>query len=333
MPDVMRALQGFIPSAFNFFLWADENYQLSAAYWGDNAAPNLQALYLREYYNSKEVDAFKVTFSQQMRNGRGWGNSEKLGREFLSSEIFHNVIKPAGIRHSVEATICKDGKGLGSLILNRAAGEKPFSDAEEMRLHSLIPYIAHGLRGTRDLRGDLTHSGESGMLIVNHQNNIVQCCPNGKRLMQLAAHPETTQHTFSLDSPRVKLLCANLRGILYGWCRPVPVFRQRNAWGEFLLSGYPLSVHAQPDGLIGIVIERYEPLPLKLMRNMRALPLTARQREVCLLLSYGYTHNMIGPRMHVSKHTATDYVRKIYDKLDVGNHGELMKRLMYEAAL
>jgi DNA-binding CsgD family transcriptional regulator len=29
----------------------------------------------------------------------------------------------------------------------------------------------------------------------------------------------------------------------------------------------------------------------------------------------------------VSKHTATDYVRKIYDKLDVNGHDQLMKKL------
>ena len=333
MPDVMRALHGLIPSTFNIFLWADETYQVSNAYWEDASAAALQALYLSEYCNSKEVDTFNVTFSEAMRTGRGWGNSQRFDRTFVGSEIFNNVIKPAGVRHSVEVTIWENGRGLGSVVLNRALGERPFNDQEETRLRSLVPYIAHGLRGTRDLRGELTHSGESGMLIVDHQNKIVQCCPEGKRLMQLAAHPQLTQqHTFSSDSPRVKHLCANLRGILHGCCRPVPTFRERNAWGEFLFSGYPLSVDTQPDGLIGIVIERYEPLPLKLMRNMRALPLTARQREVCLLLSYGYTHNMIGPRMHVSKHTATDYVRKIYDKLDVGNHGELMKRLMNEAS-
>ena len=58
-------------------------------------------------------------------------------------------------------------------------------------------------------------------------------------------------------------------------------------------------------------------MPIALMHTMRILPVTVSQREVCLLLSYGYAHSLIGERTHVSKHTATDYVRKIYDKLDV----------------
>ncbi len=332
MQDVMRALHGIIPSAFNNFIWADENYQISAALWEETPSEALLTLYLQEYYNSKEADALKITFSEAMRKGRGWENSERLGQGFLASELFNNLLRPAGIRHSIEATICANGRGLGVIALNRASGEKPFSNVEELRLHSLTPYIAHGLQGNRNLRGELTPSGNSGMLVVDHQNKIVEICPEGRRLMPLAMHSGLPRFTLSLDSSVVKHLCVNLRNILQGQCRPVPVFRQRNAWGEFLFRGYPLSTDGQPDGLIGIVIEHHEPLPLKLMRNMRELPLTARQREVCLLLSYGYSHNMIGPRMHVSKHTATDYVRKIYDKLDVSTQGQLMKKLMSVAS-
>ncbi|MDP2026650.1 helix-turn-helix transcriptional regulator [Sulfuriferula sp.] len=327
MPDVMRALHGIIPSSFNNFLWADENYQTSAVLC-EETFPELETLYFKEYHNSKEADALKTTFSQAMRRGRDWVNSERLGQGFLASELFNNVIKPAGIRHMIEATICVKSRGVGSMVLNRAPGEKPFSHDEEIRLRNLTPYIAYGLQGSRDLRGEITPSGNSGMLVVDHQHKIVEICPEGRRLMLLAMHPGLTRFTLGLDSSVVKHLCVNLRGILQGRCRPVPVFRQRNAWGEFLFRGYPLSIDGQPDGLIGIVIEHHEPSPLKLMRNMRELPLTARQREVCLLLSYGYTRNMIGPRMHVSNHTAIDYVRKIYDKLDVSTQGQLIKKLM-----
>ena len=80
------------------------------------------------------------------------------------------------------------------------------------------------------------------------------------------------------------------------------------------------------------MIERFEPMPLTLMRAMRRLPITAREREVCLLLSYGHTHSMIGKRMRVSKHTATDYVRRIHHKLDVRSQDQLMKKLMTDHA-
>ncbi|MDP2027069.1 helix-turn-helix transcriptional regulator [Sulfuriferula sp.] len=329
MPELLRALHAFVPSSFNMFLWADENYQVSNMYSENSELYSRQLLYLREFYNSKEVQAYKTTFSEAMRTGRGWRNSERLGREFLASDIFNNLLQPCGIRHTVEVTIWESGRGLGSVVLNRAPGEKPFSDEEEMRLRGLIPYIAHGLRGTRDLRGEPTPSGESGTLIVDNHDKIVQSCPEGRRLLLLAAHTGFSRYKApTLDSSALKRLCANLRGNLRGQSQPVPMQRQRNAWGEFVLRAYPLSTGGEPDGSIAVVIERHEPMPITLMRTMRALPVTARQREVCLLLSYGYTHSMIGQRMHVSKHTATDYVRKIYDKLDVRSQDQLMKKLM-----
>ena len=329
MPELLRALHVLIPSSFNMFLWADENYQISNLYSENGETYSMQSLYLREFYNSKEVQAYNTTFSEAMRTGRGWRSSERLGREFLSSDIFNNLLQPCGIRHSVEVTIWEMGRGLGSVVLNRAPGEKPFSNEDEMRLRSLIPYIAHGLRGTRDLRGEPTPSGESGTLIVDKQDKIVQFCPEGKRLLMLATHTGISRSDAPIpDSSALKRLCANLRGNLRGQSQPVPMQRQRNAWGEFVFRAYPLSTDSEVDGSIAVVIERHEPMPITLMRTMRTLPVTAREREVCLLLSYGYTHSMIGQRMHVSKHTATDYVRKIYDKLDVRSQDQLMKKLI-----
>lgn len=329
MPELLRALHAFIPSASNMFHWADENSQMSNTYCENSDLYSLYPQYLKEFYNSREVNTYKIGFSEAMRIGRGWGNSERLDADFTSSELFNELFRPNGVRYGLEATIWENGQGLGSVILNRGPGEKPFSDPDEMSLRSLIPYIAHGLRGTRDLRGELTPSGESGMLIVDSQDHIVQSCPEGKRLLLLAMHPGRTRlDAPSLDSPALKRLSANLRGILRGRPQPAPMLRQQHALGEFVFRAYPLSAHGEANGSIAVVIERHEPLPLKLMRNMGTLPLTARQREVCLLLSYGHSHSMIAQRMHVSKHTAIDYVRKIYDKLDVNGHEQLMKKLV-----
>lgn len=329
MPELLRALHAFIPSASNMFHWADEHHQMNDVYCENSGLYSLYSLYFKEFYNSKEVQIYKLGFSQAMRIGRGWGNSERLEPDFSSSELFNELFRPNDVHYGLEATIFENGRGLGSVVLQRAPGEKPFRDEDEASLRSLIPYIAHGIRGTRDLRGEMAPSGESGTVIVDSQDKILQFCPEGKRLLLLAMHSVSAERfqPQSLESPALKRLCSNLRGILQGQPQPVPMLRQQNSWGEFVLRAYPLSTNDEADGSIAIVIERQEPLPLKLMRNMSTLPLTARQREVCLLLSYGYSHTMIAQRMHVRKNTATDYVRKIYDKLDVHGHEQLMKSL------
>lgn len=330
MPEILRTLHEFIPGALNLFAWADENYQLSNVYSDSSVPASLQSIYIEEFYNSKkEAAALGAGFSDAMRFNRRWRNTERLGRQFFSSDMFDGLYRPLGIKHGLQATIREKGRSWGSLALYRRPGEKPFTDQDEMKLHSLAPYIAHGLRSSREVKGEMTASGESGTLIFNSQDKLVQFCPEGQRLLLLAIHAVSIKRDVPglFESPALKQICANLRGILKGEAQPIPVIRQQNAWGEFVFRAYPLSTYGEPDGSIAVLIERHEPLPITLMRNMSSLSMTARQREACLLLSLGHSHNEIARLMHVSKYTATDYVRKIYDKLDVRSHEELMKKL------
>jgi DNA-binding CsgD family transcriptional regulator len=63
---------------------------------------------------------------------------------------------------------------------------------------------------------------------------------------------------------------------------------------------------------------------------MQPLPLSPKQKEVCLWLADGASHKVIAQRLHVSQSTVDDHVRKIYDKLDAHSHEELMHKLMRE---
>jgi DNA-binding CsgD family transcriptional regulator len=331
MPELLRAMHGLIPSVFNVFLWADESRQISNFYSENSALYGMYAHARAEFSNSDGIPCHNTTFSGAMRTGRTSGNSGRLGCDFLAPEMYNNLIKPAGLRHNVEATIReKSSYGLGLIVLNRAPGDAPFSLAEEQRLHSVVPYIARCVHGTRDLRGALAASGESGTLIVDRADKVVQYCPEGRRLMLMAMYPQLDwrSDTYTLTAPALHRLCGNLRANLQGHAQPPPMLRIRNPWGEFILRAYPLGQDDELNGAIVVHIERHVPVSITLLRNMRSLSLTAREREVCLLLSYGYSHSRIGERMHVSAHTAADYVRKIYVKLDVHNLEDLLKKLM-----
>lgn len=329
MPELLRVMHEFIPGALNLFAWADENYQLSNIYSDSSIPASVPAIYMEEFYNSKEVAALGAGFSDAMRFNRRWRNTERLGRQFFSSDMFDGLYRPLGIKHGLQVTIREKGRSWGSLALYRRPGDKPFTDQDETKLQSLAPYIAHGLRRSQGVKGEMTTSGESGTLIFNSQDKLVQFCPEGRRLLLLAIHAVSIKGDVPglFESPGLKRICANLRGILKGEAQPIPVIRQQNAWGEFVFRAYPLSTYGEPDGSIAVLIERHEPLPITLMRNMSTLSMTARQREACLLMSLGRSHNEIAQSMGVTKNTATDYVRKIYDKLDVSNREQLFKKL------
>jgi DNA-binding CsgD family transcriptional regulator len=54
-------------------------------------------------------------------------------------------------------------------------------------------------------------------------------------------------------------------------------------------------------------------------------PLSTRENQVLLQLSYGLTHHQIARQLQISRHTVDTYVRRIRAKLGVGNKAELTR--------
>jgi DNA-binding NarL/FixJ family response regulator len=79
--------------------------------------------------------------------------------------------------------------------------------------------------------------------------------------------------------------------------------------------------------LIGIIIEHQEPISLHLLRNLQKEPLSAKQREVALMLALGHSHEQIGQQLHIKNTTVRDHIQKTYTKLDIHNSDELKSRL------
>jgi DNA-binding CsgD family transcriptional regulator len=82
--------------------------------------------------------------------------------------------------------------------------------------------------------------------------------------------------------------------------------------------------------LIGVTIERLEPLALKLWRRAEELPLTGRELEVCQLLAVGRSRAEIAERLGVSESTAVNHCRNLYAKLGVHSRAELVEKIHAE---
>ena len=79
--------------------------------------------------------------------------------------------------------------------------------------------------------------------------------------------------------------------------------------------------------MIGIAVERREPLALKFWRRAEKLPLSGREIEVCLPLALGRSRAEIAERLGVSENTAINHCRNIYAKLGVQSRAELVEKL------
>jgi DNA-binding CsgD family transcriptional regulator len=87
-----------------------------------------------------------------------------------------------------------------------------------------------------------------------------------------------------------------------------------------------LAVHGSPakgvDGAVAVVVERPRPVELAPL-IMRAVGLTAREREVTEALLQGTSRTRLARRLRMSEHTVGDHLRNVYRKAGVASRGEL----------
>ncbi|HLQ26453.1 MAG TPA: helix-turn-helix transcriptional regulator [Acidiferrobacterales bacterium] len=340
MPALFDSIQKLVPSHFQIFLWADEHYQVSNMFCFDlPSLAQIAELYLREFVNKREQEA-KPPFSEIMRSERGTVNWNRYhNQKFFQSDFYQEILRPLKAHHILATVIHEHNRALGELVLARTPGEAPFTQGDEYILLGLIPYIAHGLRVRTDKQPVFISTGKHGMAILTENGEIEYACPQAHELLFWATHPQISQSTMKDPGwlsvpPALVRLCKNLSELFQGKPAPVPVLHHHNPWGRFTFRAYWLDHREFTQGKrIGMTIEYHEPLILTLFSRMNAYPLSTRQKEICQLLLSDYTHAEIAKRLNISVHTLVDHVRKIYEKLDVHNRQELLKKFSIETGL
>jgi DNA-binding CsgD family transcriptional regulator len=130
--------------------------------------------------------------------------------------------------------------------------------------------------------------------------------------------------------PELFRLCRMLKATARGEVgQPPPVQRLRNPWGEFSLRAYWLGATDGPEQTcrIGITIERRVPRALTLRRRVESLPLTAREKQLCLLLARDQSGQKLADGMGLAASTVITHQRSIYAKLGVHSRVGLFKAL------
>jgi DNA-binding CsgD family transcriptional regulator len=337
MPALLTALHRFVPSFSNLFDWVDEDGQITNYYSEEPYVAEVAQRYFQVYYNRREREVMPA-YSEHVRTARGVVNSDAISNPaFYGSDFYNEIWRPRQVHHKLEAIIRANGRALGSLVLYRSPGDAQFSKQDEQSLCAIIPYVAHAVGGPARFDGRYTPSGESGMAIVDRRGKLLYRCSEARRLLYLAAHPVVDPVTVAAGSdaalpPAVATLARALADGFRGAPTPPPVYRHANAWGRFVFRAHWLDGHAgMTESLIGITIERELPLPLRAARAAFALPLSVRQRELCVLLAQGLSYLQIAARMCLSQHTVVSYARVVYDKLNVAGRDQLGSALLGRA--
>lgn len=332
MPALLQHLHELIGSDSNAFYWSNRPGRVTNAYSEEPMPRDIAVLFYDEFLNNSKRPDAAIHLGTLMRPGQVVGNSIRMfPSAFYQTDNYNLIWRPLRRKALLWARMQDQHGNFHCITLRRLIRESSFSDQDEQRLAQLVPYLAHALNAGEKCQDEWVDNGDSGMIIADHQGVVRYHSDQAQRLLLLAAHPTISTGTvdWSHDAlpMQLKLLCARMGAIAAGRDATPPRVMIENAWGKFVFRTHFLNASDNAGALLGITIRHHVPLALQLMTRMKALELSARQKQVCLLLARRQSHGTIAAQLGVSSTTIADHVHKLYDKFGVHSHNELMNRL------
>jgi DNA-binding CsgD family transcriptional regulator len=333
-PHLVAGVRELIGGDWGALCWPDKRDQLSDLYAENQEIYAVAPTYARHYGGTTlEREALGVDFPTAMRTGQGWQNLDLHRERLVRSAYFADLYRPMHAHHGLEVTACDGRRGWGSLLLYRGARCTPFSTDDQRTMSGLAALIAHALRAkpTHFDRLDSPASGQAGIIVADARGKIILTTDCGSSLLyQVLEDNDKPAHfdPFKLPCHLLPLLRAAHR-LALGLPSKPPVLERMNRWGRFTFRAYAMrALDERPGMLIALHVHRLEPLSLRVLRNAWQLGLSARQREVCVHIVARRSYSEMARLMGVRTSTVIDHVRKLYTKLGVRDHQELLTALL-----
>lgn len=336
MPEIFEDLHGLIEADRIHFAWCDRLGNIVNGYF---EKPDTEALnYFREHHQQFQEDA-GLSYRQALLFGKPTGNFRwpfKPGFERTASHqaLFGNL----GLEHCIDGVVRDNYGPLGQIFLLRRKGDPDFDALDEANLSQALPYIAHAIASQGASASSFVETGESALIVFGADGRLGQTSARAKELTFYAlANPEAPDdwhQELALDateSALVKLFSEVRRAITtHRTGSGPPQWTISNQWGEFQLRAYELQENGSRTQSFGVLVERKTPVEVRLLKRVKALALSNRQREVCYLLAQGVATPDIAAMLHISVTTLKEHTQTIYRRLNVRNREELIRLILQQ---
>jgi DNA-binding CsgD family transcriptional regulator/GAF domain-containing protein len=242
--------------------------------------------------------------------------------EWLESPLYTHVSFLHDLRHVVEVPVVRGESMIGTINFATSEPDRGYS-ASEVRLAEalgrLVGVAVEGIRAREDVELELERARAAleltGSAVVVGDPGALELRPNGAARRLLAQVEGGERRLYGLIAPTD-------RGRA-GFSRHVDVEFVDGGCGR--LHGYSTRLPREASALVTVLELDREPAG----RAAGALlPLTAREREVAALVVDGLADREIAERLHLSRHTVSQYVKHIYRKLGVGSRVALTRLLL-----
>jgi DNA-binding CsgD family transcriptional regulator len=242
--------------------------------------------------------------------------------EFLESPVYTSIVSMHDMRHIVQAPVVCGESFIGTVNLGTSDPDRGYT-ASEVRwaeaLGRLVGVAVEGIRAREDLEQEL----ERARAALELTGSAV-----------LVSDPQALEVRLNEAARRLLAQLQDGEGRIYGLLAPPPdtpagfsrsVDVELLGGGRRRLHGY--STRLPRDGRALVTVLELEPQrPRTLAGPLSAL--TPREREIVALVVDGLADRAIAERLQLSRHTVSQYVKRIYRKLGVDSRVALTRLLL-----
>ena len=255
-------------------------------------------------------------------------------RGFLRSDYFNLLCRPIEAYEPLLMPLREGRRIHGMFFIWRAASEVPFDPKKLKMLEAMAGFVAHGMTRTRAVDDAFADSDDRALFVADPAGTLRHMGAQAQQLLAMALNPRRSPTTGFRGPPgpmpEITWLCRTLAATAKGHVgQQPPVLTLRNQWGEFVFRAYWLGLTdgAEQTRHIGITVERRVPRALALRRRIEGLPLTGREKQLCLFLSRDPSGRDLSEAMGLSPSTVITHQRSVYAKLGVHSRAELLSTL------
>ncbi|WP_419807813.1 response regulator transcription factor [Sphingomonas sp.] len=324
IPEMLRVVDAVVPGAFNSFFWVDDAGGLTNAYTPVVIMSALEVFSI----GYDRLPAGEPTFDRILSERREIGGAQRLhgAHDFSRSVLVNEVWRPYGIGCGLDLVLRDRGRPLGLLFVNREAKHSRFTAAEARALAALAPHFTHALTAHPKPPSSTPGQGEerSGVVVAHADGSIASFSADAPVLMFELNDRQPWPGVRPLDAPvsvppPLLELLRRLARIRTGAPSAPATIDRRTRRGLFRARAYP-----QAGGdLCVFTLTQQLPAEIRMVRHLAGLDLSPRERQVAYHLGMGSDADGGAQALGVSIATWRSYVKRIYERLEIGSRVEL----------
>ncbi|MGE5096246.1 MAG: helix-turn-helix transcriptional regulator [Betaproteobacteria bacterium] len=334
MASLLPALRELVPSDSAAFFWVDARGEMRNMYAERMLPPDAMSLYFERYYDGREA-SFRRAFRQRASEPDGV-LATTPDAEMTRSAYYNEILRRLDAHHVLYGIVREQGAALGQLSLYRSQEAPAFTARERADLSSVMRYVAHGVAGGEPQPEGVVafqDSDDETMLVTDRMGRVRHGSEKGRRLLVLATTSEINPASLKSAvndraTQALRALCGRLEAVEHGEETSPPVMTFDSRWGRHIMRAYWLhDDHQAADALIGVRIQRQEPMILRFVQAMGRLPLSPQQREIALMIAQGKSNQEMAEGLGVSGNTVAYHIKQLFLKLDVHDRAGAIARI------